>query len=252
MEKLTNEELEVLTKVRNEKGVEIVEVMNKQELSRYRINCVEAIERNEKYIKEGTSKSLINIKLETNAKLKEYITYIDEKLNEKDGLAVIDTFLNEWKKKAFEHYIQQKEEYLKIGDRQKFKSEAIEKGLQGFSINHYITQCLHDEKQEFFKAHNKKISDIFVKYAKHGEYFEEVLENYLIDEVNNKKKNFIERIKEVAGEISDATALRIAQNGAINGTVIGNKGKAHVWTTHAGGYNIQRFHYRVLVKEVKE
>jgi len=45
--------------------------------------------------------------------------------------------------------------------------------------------------------------------------------------------------------------LRIGMNGEINGIVRGEKGAVTVETIGVGGWNIQKFHFRVLVKEYK-
>ena len=67
--------------------------------------------------------------------------------------------------------------------------------------------------------------------------------------------NLINRTIEITGKITDAKYLRIDSdnNGysIINGTVVGEKGKASVTSIGAGGYNIQRYHIRVLVKEAR-
>ena len=79
----------------------------------------------------------------------------------------------------------------------------------------------------------------------------EALEKILNNEVEAKKEMFIERIKEVVGVIEDLTDLSIGDNGEINGIVIGKKCKARVQTIGAGGYNIQCYHFRVLVNKIK-
>lgn len=64
--------------------------------------------------------------------------------------------------------------------------------------------------------------------------------------------NLIERTIELAGKITDCQYLRLDQDNQgyciVNGIVIGEKGKAKVESIGAGGYNIQRYHIRVLVK----
>lgn len=73
--------------------------------------------------------------------------------------------------------------------------------------------------------------------------------------VNNLVLNLVNRTVEIAGTIKDAQYLRLDRdnNGyaIINGIVIGEKGKAKIESIGAGGYNIQRYHIRVLVKEVR-
>lgn len=67
--------------------------------------------------------------------------------------------------------------------------------------------------------------------------------------------NLINRTIEIAGKITDCSYLELNQDNQgysiINGIVIGEKGKAKVESIGAGGYNIQRYHIRVLLKEVK-
>lgn len=54
------------------------------------------------------------------------------------------------------------------------------------------------------------------------------------------------RVKDITGEIIDAKHLRWGGK-ALNGYVVGKDGTAEVTTIGAGGYNIQRYHLRVLV-----
>lgn len=58
------------------------------------------------------------------------------------------------------------------------------------------------------------------------------------------------RVKEVTGEVTDWRGIHFSGK-ALNGTVIGEDGTAVVETIGAGGYNIQRYHLRVLVHKIK-
>lgn len=63
------------------------------------------------------------------------------------------------------------------------------------------------------------------------------------------------RVRKFTGEITDWSGIR-ATSGAcgmtvLNGYVIGKEGRAEIESILAGGYNIQRLHIRVLVKEFK-
>ena len=60
------------------------------------------------------------------------------------------------------------------------------------------------------------------------------------------------RVKEVTGTVTDTGHIYF-RGKALNGLVIGEKGTARVETIGAGGWNIQKYHLRVLVhKYVKE
>lgn len=67
--------------------------------------------------------------------------------------------------------------------------------------------------------------------------------------------NLVNRTKEICGTITDAQGLYLDSDNQgyliINGIVKGEKGNARVESIGAGGYNIQRYHIRVLVKPIK-
>ena len=68
--------------------------------------------------------------------------------------------------------------------------------------------------------------------------------------------NLWNRIREIVGEVTDYSGLHMTQGNewegtVINGVVEGTNGKALVETIGAGGWNIQKFHYRTLVKRIK-
>lgn len=66
--------------------------------------------------------------------------------------------------------------------------------------------------------------------------------------------NLVNRVKDVTGEITDWDHLSVANGtwgGAVlNGWVTGKEGRCCVESIGAGGYNIQRYHIRVLVKPI--
>ena len=67
-------------------------------------------------------------------------------------------------------------------------------------------------------------------------------EEFIIDLYN--------RVKIITGEVTDWSHIRYSGK-ALNGFITGKDGKAEVETIIAGGYNIQKMHYRVLVKKLK-
>lgn len=61
--------------------------------------------------------------------------------------------------------------------------------------------------------------------------------------------NLYNRVKEITGEVTDCSSLYWGGK-CLDGFVIGKSGKARVETIGAGGYNIQRYHLRVLVHKM--
>jgi tetrahydromethanopterin S-methyltransferase subunit G len=109
----------------------------------------------------------------------------------------------------------------------------------------------------FNQRDNYSYDQVFGHSAHKGEFYlykfdEEKLNKVLAQEKLAKYYDLCNRISAVVGEIQDASNLSIGrQHGEINGIVVGSKGMARVETISAGGYNIQCFHYRVLVHKVK-
>jgi len=67
-----------------------------------------------------------------------------------------------------------------------------------------------------------------------------------------KRIQFIIRTNAITGDTITGAALHIdTASGDVNGTIAGKSGTATVKTIGAGGYNIQCYHFRCLVREVK-
>ena len=65
--------------------------------------------------------------------------------------------------------------------------------------------------------------------------------------VINQKIKIVTRTFKKVGKIVDISFATTGNDGSFNGIVIGENGSANIQTILAGGYNIQRLHYRVLV-----
>lgn len=79
---------------------------------------------------------------------------------------------------------------------------------------------------------------------------EKKLEEILLKDCKARYFQLVDEVTEITGVITDAKGLNI-HAGELNGIIIGEKGKAKVQTFSAGGWNIQCFHYRTRVDEVK-
>lgn len=112
--------------------------------------------------------------------------------------------------------------------------------------------------EEQWKA---RFGDGFFQAWLSREFDPDWLEKEIEQEKNNKLIDLMTRVSKITGEILDATYLYIADDGNLNGYIIGRDGKAEVETIGAGGYNEHVilesgrhgmcFHYRVLIKPRK-
>ena len=115
-------------------------------------------------------------------------------------------------------------------------------------------------KNEYYKDANtvteireasKKYREV-VKYSTE-EAYSKTDEEFLRLEEKNATECLIDlynRVKAITGKITDASNIRWGGK-CLDGYIIGEQGTAEVETISAGGYNIQRYHLRTLVKERK-
>ena len=77
------------------------------------------------------------------------------------------------------------------------------------------------------------------------------LNKILNQEADDKYDFIIERTNRIVGQITDASNLSVGNKGDLNGRIDGTNGSAWVETIGAGGYNIQCFHFRTLIKPIR-
>lgn len=84
-------------------------------------------------------------------------------------------------------------------------------------------------------------------YDRGNDGFLKFMDKYMED----RYFELVNKVTDITGEITDITRLYVANDGSLNGVIIGENGTAKVETIVAGGYNIQCLHYRVLVHSLK-
>ena len=86
------------------------------------------------------------------------------------------------------------------------------------------------------------------EYERVSENTIEALKKENLENAQQSVLNLVDRVEDRVGKVTDWSNLHLGMNGMLNGRIIGNLGSVYVETIGAGGYNIQRFHYRVLLK----
>ena len=69
-------------------------------------------------------------------------------------------------------------------------------------------------------------------------------------DLEKKKENLLMKVKKKVGRITDVE-IRRNPKGELDGVIKGEDGTVRIETIGAGGYNIQRYHFRTLIKDVK-
>ena len=188
------------------------------------------------------------------------------------NVKVIVDFLNMWEERVFNFYNSHIQQYYKELDRIKTLQREYannpdnEDKEQSYRVARQALYCkLHGytEKQPYtdrwgHQYHRSvKVKDgewEHIKQYVEGRSLSEAIQrlnNDLQQEKNRKYDFIIERTNKIVGQITDASNLSIGMSNDLNGIVIGTQGTAKVRTIGAGGYNIQCFHFRTLINEVK-
>lgn len=169
-------------------------------------------------------------------------------------IPAIEAFLETWKQKAAIYYKAALASLLDYLADRKTKTKALiddckANGLPAsgatFTAKEKSLGLDYSSSQRHIKA---SFPALAVELRAYGKGWEERLETLLEREKNAKRQGLIVRVREIVGEVTDAAGLYVADDGEINGVVVGTQGKARVTTISAGGYNVQCFHFRVLVK----
>lgn len=188
---------------------------------------------------------------------------------------IIKEFVENWKKLVIQWHIENYKRLMEFEKTFRDKENAVKREYiltsgeyddtlaRGMTVDQIMGWCLSSNKYNKF-AEEKGVG--YKQYKEKKSSFgamalrlqdirnEKDRMNYLEKVVEQDKKTLIldlmARINKVVGNIKDASGLYIGDKGEINGFIVGDSGRAKVETISAGGYNIQCFHFRTLVKQM--
>jgi hypothetical protein len=186
---------------------------------------------------------------------------------ETKSILVIEKFLQQWKEKSFIFYKDLQSKYFEESNkRYEITRENLESIIgmklifKGRITNELIEQILQDlSTMPNREKENLKVEIHHCNFTRFCYFYgptsinicqksDQDINKILDRELAAKRQNLITRITKKAGNILDASGLYIANNGEINGWIMGDIKTVKVETISAGGYNIQCYHFRVLVK----
>lgn len=142
-------------------------------------------------------------------------------------------------------------ELLSFGNSTEFDKESIEKKKTEKEVLNYVTAILDDIQIESLNNWLNKYKEQYIYWVNNNDGFEKYEKRrYLNDTEMIVRKQKIAIISKSYGKVGNITDIKMEHlgiDGNFNGVVIGEKGTAVIETILAGGYNIQRLHYRVLI-----
>ncbi len=170
------------------------------------------------------------------------------KENSRNIKPILD-FLERWQKESYDWYLEKFAEYPSAFLDYKEKKAAIKE----FPWHTPEGKAAYEEKEKLYTTFQNTWA-FLSPYLMHGPanptLDKDKLREDIKKEADRKYDNMVERVVEITGTITDVSGLSIGSNLELNGVIIGEKASARIETISAGGYNIQRFHYRTLVHKV--
>ena len=174
-----------------------------------------------------------------------------EKANSRNVPAILE-FLDGWKARVEAWYVENFPNYLEARAERYAENNAYCDWVNSHFGKEYREE--RDARRAAEKAadkkYNKAWSDFF-RYNDNDTLNVDLLKKDLEQDAAAKYDDIVERTNAICGTITDATGLTVGLKGDLDGIVIGERGTAKVQTIGAGGYNIQCFHFRTLIHEVK-
>ena len=194
------------------------------------------------------------------------------------NVEVILNFLNDWKTRVYNYYKDGLDRYFADlvnyrNNIEKLNEIPINSSYQEYKEIQDKKNALHAEMRskcygvyepiskdspEYRRFYNEKRKIAAGEYEWLKEFFQYRTEDEALSslaaqlnkEADAKYDDIIERTNKIVGQITDASYLAIGAKGDLNGIIIGTKGTASVNTIGAGGYNIQCYHFRTLIRSI--
>ncbi len=211
-------------------------------------------EKNPYYYSERDLTSALKYKQAAENALADYQKQLEEANNKaaSRNVPAITEFLNQWEVRVTEWLMSERAEFLKAQEAYYAKHSEITNAWN----NAYQTDNWREE-QKRLSAESKKLKNEFTAKWSHilqfnhgSDTWENTMRKDIAAEKDRKYDDLLNRVIAITGSITDANGLHVGLKGDLDGVVKGEKGIAEVNTIGAGGYAIQCYHHRTLVKKI--
>lgn len=218
------------------------------------VKKIEKLEAELKTIMENIPEDVqaeINEREEIFTTFSDFISFLEKIWNDRDEM--LKKACNEWLVEEINNiykswnniYYEKDNEFYEISKSVEYKNN--------YERNKAKRIFMNNVKNEYFtkpidvlleKAGFNELSE----YERVSEHSIEALKKENLEKAQQSVLSLVDRVENRVGKVTDWSGIHFGMNGMLNGRVTGNLGSVYVETIGAGGYNIQRFHYRVLLK----
>lgn len=188
-------------------------------------------------------------------KYKDQLQIENDKAASRNCPAILE-FLDRWKKDCMIWYHEMFDQWEE--DNKKFhtkyqemqeEEEILKRSSVPYDEKRSEQRRMWDERLQFRNQHMAKWA-FLTPYIDAHALNETKIQRDLDRDADAKYDYIVDTTTKLVGEITDATHLYVGEKGDLNGYIEGKNGKVKVETVGAGGYNIQRFHYRTLIHKI--
>lgn len=215
---------------------------------------VEKLEAELKVIMENIPEDVqseINQRKEIFVTFSKLISFLEKTWNDRDEMLkkACDEWLVEELRKLYDSWeetrLEKREEFNRMAETVEYKTyRERRKAEERFLDEAMMKYWIEPRNVLLEKAGFRELSE-FDRVA--GNSLED-LKRMNLENAQQSVLSLVERVENRVGKVTDWSDIHFGMNGMLNGRVTGNLGSVYVETIGAGGYNIQRFHYRVLLK----
>lgn len=195
--------------------------------------------------------SEINQRKEIFVTFSKLISFLEETWNKRDEMLkrACDEWLDEEMRKLNDSWTEtlneKRKEFSRMAKTAEYKTYREKRKAEETFLDEMRMKYYYEPRNVLLsKAGFYEVSE----YERVSENSLEDLKKMNLENAQQSVLNLVERVENRVGKVTDWSDIHFGMNGMLNGRVTGNLGSVYVETIGAGGYNIQRFHYRVLLK----
>lgn len=178
------------------------------------------------------------------------------KLHTELRIPAIEEFLQGWKIKAYDYLKAACDKGYALNEELQDATDAYRK-LNGLPEHTWVGRYPKGEGADAIRKAQAEYDSYWISQPnylypfKYG-WSEREMNELLDKDIIAKRDNLVARTEAKIGKITYAAGLMIGYTGELEGVIVGETGKARIETIGAGGYNIQCYHYRMLIHVLKE